>query len=199
MLVSLRDRKKLGTRTEILAAAAACIEREGYRNANMRDIAAAADVAYQTLYNYFPSKARIALALLRRDDARDGPAAAAETDPVEALCALAERIGGRVAESERELWLEAIVEAIRDAESPVVQCLDPDIGGYLRELLAAAQQRGQLDAYVDTTAMASVIESILDSVLLDRVARLAQEEDPSSVAGRIELVLRPYLREAPSS
>ena len=197
MLTSLREKKKRRTRAEILAAAAACIEREGYRNANMRDIAAAADVAYQTLYNYFPSKARIAMALLGHDDAPGGPEADGNTDVVRELRGLAESISRRVAHGERELWVEAVVEAIRDAEGAVIRCFALGIDEYLRELLDSAQQRGQIDAYVDTTAMAKVIEAILNSALLDLVAGHVQEVDTFAAVARIELVLNPYLRDAP--
>lgn len=196
MLTSLRAKKKLRTRDEILAAAAECIEREGYRNANMRDIAAAAEVAYQTLYNYFPSKARIALALLEGDAETGAPMADDEGDLVEALGALARSVAARVREADRELWLEAIIEAIRSTEESAARCLDPGIGEHLRDLLASAQQRGQLDAYVDTPAMAAVIESILNSALLDRTIAGEQDEHASAIVARIELVLTPYLRAA---
>ena len=197
MLASLREKKKRRTRADILAAAADFIERKGYRNANMRDIAAAADVAYQTLYNYFPSKARIALALLARDDATDDRATDADADFVEALRALARSIAQRAGQAERELWLEALAEATRGGMS-AVRCLDPGIGEFLRDVLAAAQQRGHLDAYVDTREMAAVIESILDSSVLDRVMTDELDQaDHSAGAARIELVLKPYLRIAP--
>ncbi|MDE0658633.1 MAG: TetR/AcrR family transcriptional regulator [Gammaproteobacteria bacterium] len=197
MLASLREKKKRRTRADILAAAADFIERKGYRNANMRDIAAAADVAYQTLYNYFPSKARIAIALLARDDETDDRATGADADFVEALRALAGWVAQRAGHAERELALEALAEAIRGGMS-AVRCLDPGIGEYLRDLLASAQQRGYLDAYVDTHEMAAAIESILNSSVLDRV--MADEPDQaieSASVARIELVLKPYLRIAP--
>lgn len=163
----------------------------------MRDIAAAADVAYQTLYNYFPSKARIALALLGRNDVLLGvPAITDEKDLVGALRALVETISVQVVEDERELWMEAVVEAIRDAEGSAIRCYALGIDEYLRELLDSAQQRGQLDAYLDTTAMAKVIESVLNSALLDRATGHVQE-DTSDVVTRIELVLKPYLRDTP--
>ena len=197
MSTSLREKKKRRTRADILAAAADFIERKGYRNANMRDIAAAADVAYQTLYNYFPSKARIALALLARDDATDHRATDTDTDFVEALSALARSVAARAGRAERDLWLEALAEGIRDG-TPAVRCLDPGIGEYLGDLLASAQHHGRLDAYVDTGAMAAVIESILNSSVLDRVIAGEQDVgDSSAIVARIELVLKPYLRQAP--
>ena len=173
------------------------MEREGYRNANMRDIAAAADVAYQTLYNYFPSKARIALALLARgtEDAEVLPDD--EADVVGTLVSLTDSLARRIVAGDREVWREAIVEVIRNDETPVVRCLDPALGERFAGLLGAAQQHGHLDAYLDTDAMASVIESLLGSALLAWATSGEHgREAIESVPGSIELVLKPYQRSA---
>lgn len=52
----LRARKKKETRHKIAEVAAKLFKSRGYDNVRMRDIAIAADVSEQTLYNYFPSK-----------------------------------------------------------------------------------------------------------------------------------------------
>ncbi len=191
MLTSLREKKKRRTRADILAAATQCFERTGYRKANMRDIAATADIAYQTLYNYFPSKARIALALLERDgEAR----VVADTDVVDALKGLAGAITDRVTDGDAELWREGALEIMRGARVPILRHLEPDINGHLRDTLAAAQQRGRLDAYLDLDAMAAVIESILSSALLDAILADNKDDVCHATDNRIEVVLKPYLR-----
>lgn len=192
MLTSLREKKKSRTRADILAAAADFIDRQGYRNANMRDIAAAAEVAYQTLYNYFPSKARLALALLEQDAGDVEVLGDDEDDVVGALASLADSLSRRVRAGDRDVWREAIVEAIRNDETPVIRYLDPTLGGRLVRLLDTAQQHEQLDAYLDTGATASVIESLLSSALLTWVT--TGEHDDPHVIEKIELVLKPYLR-----
>jgi len=53
---TLRVRKKRQTRERIAAVAARLFRTHGYERVRMRDIARAADVAEQTLYNYFPTK-----------------------------------------------------------------------------------------------------------------------------------------------
>ena len=53
---TLRVRKKRQTRERIAAVAARLFRTQGYERVRMRDIAKAADVAEQTLYNYFPTK-----------------------------------------------------------------------------------------------------------------------------------------------
>jgi len=52
----LRTRKKKQTRQSIATAADRLFKRRGFDNVRMIDIAAAADVSEQTLYNYFPTK-----------------------------------------------------------------------------------------------------------------------------------------------
>ena len=196
MLTSLREKKKRRTRADILAAAADFIELKGYRNANMRDIAAAADVAYQTLYNYFPSKARIALALLGRDAEDVEVLSNDEADVVGTLASLVHSLARRVFAGDRDVWREAIVEAIRNDETPLIRYLDPMFGERLAGLLRAAQQHGHLDAYLDTEATASVIESLLSSALLSWVASGHDPDVIEPVADKIELVVKPYLRSA---
>ena len=164
----------------------------------MRDIAVAADVAYQTLYNYFPSKAQLGLALLARDAEDWGSRElGAGEDPVQALGSLARSGIAFVSRRDRELWREAVVEVIRAGES-VARQVDPGSGERLDALLAGAQQRGSLDAYLDTQVMANVIESLFESAYLGFIVN-GDSDAESVIEGlvrQVELVLGPYLRRA---
>ncbi|HEY5333880.1 MAG TPA: TetR/AcrR family transcriptional regulator [Solirubrobacterales bacterium] len=55
----LRERKKARTRQSIADAAALLFAERGYDHVSVRDVARAADVAEQTVYNYFPTKERL--------------------------------------------------------------------------------------------------------------------------------------------
>jgi len=55
---------KLATRRRILEAARDCFSKAGFDAATTRDIAAAAGIAAGTLFNYFPAKEAIAMALV---------------------------------------------------------------------------------------------------------------------------------------
>ncbi len=55
---------KLATRRRILDAARDCFSKAGFEAATTRDIAAAAGIAAGTLFNYFPAKEAIAMALV---------------------------------------------------------------------------------------------------------------------------------------
>jgi AcrR family transcriptional regulator len=58
-----RQRRAMRRRQEILAAAAQVFSENGYSSTTTKQIADAADVAEGTLYNYFPSKREILLAI----------------------------------------------------------------------------------------------------------------------------------------
>jgi AcrR family transcriptional regulator len=65
---SRRERRHARRREEILAAAARVFAEKGYRDAKVSEITAALDIADGTLYNYFPSKRDLLMAIL--DQAR---------------------------------------------------------------------------------------------------------------------------------
>jgi AcrR family transcriptional regulator len=57
----LRERKKQRTRQLIADAAARLFAEHGYENVAVSDVARAAEVSDQTVYNYFPTKERLVL------------------------------------------------------------------------------------------------------------------------------------------
>jgi AcrR family transcriptional regulator len=60
-----RDEIRLTTREKLLAAAAEEFAQKGYVGANINDISTAAGFAKGTIYNYFPSKHDLMLALIK--------------------------------------------------------------------------------------------------------------------------------------
>jgi AcrR family transcriptional regulator len=63
---SRRARKKEETREKIIAVAMASFRQHGYAATTMEQIAAEADIAKGTLYNYFPAKEAIVSEYIRR-------------------------------------------------------------------------------------------------------------------------------------
>jgi len=64
--MSLRNKKKKQTRNTILEATKHLIETKGFEFVTTRLIAETAEISYQTLYNYFPTKTDILTELLRK-------------------------------------------------------------------------------------------------------------------------------------
>ena len=62
--MSLRQINRQKKRASILTAAKTLVAESHWQDTTMREIAKAAEVSYQTLYNYFPSKADIVRALI---------------------------------------------------------------------------------------------------------------------------------------
>ena len=67
--MSLREKKKKKTQQAILKATRTLIERDQIASLTTRLIAETADVSYQTLYKYYPSKNDILIALLKEKKA----------------------------------------------------------------------------------------------------------------------------------
>jgi AcrR family transcriptional regulator len=61
---SRRERRQARRRQEILVVAARVFAQKGYRDTKVSEIAAALDIADGTLYNYFPSKRDLLMAIV---------------------------------------------------------------------------------------------------------------------------------------
>lgn len=199
--MSLREQKKVRARSDILAAANTLIARKGYENTTMREIADAANLSYQTLYNYFPSKALIVQAMLTdvdRFDTRIATIIAGSGGLIGKLHQIVKHYFDLVAHRERALWREIVLEVIKNApEYLALQALQSSAGfNVLRSLLHDAQTAGELDPYVDADLLAHTLYAITDFAFL----RFVLEPNPSKVAvlktlrNQIELLVQPYLR-----
>ena len=117
--VGLRDRQKLERERRIVKAAEKLFARKGYGDVAMEDVAARAGLAVGTIYNYFPSKSALLLAIVRRETesllARgrkilDDP----PRDAVAAACAFTEIFLDDFTRDDRRLWRELFGAAIAD-------------------------------------------------------------------------------------
>lgn len=200
--LSLRERKKKATRENVLQAAETLIERDGFDAARMRDIAELADVSYQTLYNYFPTKAQIVQALLTDDiDATDAEVIAIMTrgdDLLDTLFALLEVRLNAIAHHNRELWRHVVIEYMKQSEGFASAINQVSIRTHERlgQLLTDAQQSGRLDPYVDAEVLVSAVEATIDQAFFLYVQAGAEmDELLVQLKRQIELVLTPYLRQ----
>ena len=105
-------------RRRILDAAALVFARNGFHKTRTREIAAAADVAEGTIYNYFQSKRDILFALVERAMTESVPAVLAQAEgggPAALLEAITQDRLGVLARN-RSLILAVIPELFSDAE-----------------------------------------------------------------------------------
>jgi len=129
----------------------------------MQDIARRSKLAVGTLYNYFPSKPDILLAIVDRDTAEGVSAGEAivkapPTDPIAAVERLLEGSLAPYARHDRVLWRELIGAAMTDRElAQGVFGSDVRLIGLLATLLGELETRGDLRPGVDQGRAAIVL------------------------------------------
>jgi AcrR family transcriptional regulator len=163
----LRDRQKQERERRILKAAERLFARKGFAGVAMEEVAGRAGLAVGTLYNYFPSKLALLLAILRRETqsllARgqkvlDAPG----RDPVAAVSAFTEIFLDDLMREERGLWREMFGAAI--AEPAVVGRrlfeADAQLVTQLAALLDRYRSSGVLEADIESTPAAIVLYGV---------------------------------------
>jgi AcrR family transcriptional regulator len=201
----LREEKKRQVRKDILDAARELIEQRGYDSSTMRDIAGTARVSYQTLYNYFPTKAAILAALL--NDVVEQAVADIEAliegydgRLVETLNAINRARIDLVARRDRELWRIISVDRLRDGQDPgaVHQRLDDAAGERLKQLLALARQRGELVPDVDVGLLSDTLKALGERAVARylEASAASRRSVAESLAAQTSLLVTPYLEPA---
>jgi AcrR family transcriptional regulator len=201
--MSLRDLKKQRVRTSILSAAAELIDRVGYTEARMRDIAASTGISYQTLYNYFPTKARLLQELLAEDVART----AARIDELidgyspGTLLATMHAINrtrmGAVAATNRTLWREIVIALFEQdpQANSLYQTVDAISHAKLAAILGRARTRGELPPGADISLFAHTVYALSEFAFVEYVMQpdADREETLHRLEAQVELLLAPYL------
>jgi AcrR family transcriptional regulator len=149
----LRARKKDRNRQQILVAAMSLFSKRGFRATTTEQIAAAAEVAAGTLYNYFGTKGAIVVALFGDATARlleAGRAVVARPGrrPAQAVLRLFQIYLGLVDTFGRELLGEVFAAMLLDPEESVeaLAGMDQQLIAQVAELLAVLQARGDVAA-----------------------------------------------------
>jgi AcrR family transcriptional regulator len=147
-----REQQKEARKRRILKAAGQLFTTRGYTETSIGDIARRARLAVGTLYNYFPSKPEIALAVVRvktGDALAEGEALVKRTvlDPVAAVAALVDVYVETFSHFERDLWREVMAGAMTDPAGLGVAFFEQDarLMMQLDTLLQELQSRGTLD------------------------------------------------------
>ena len=200
--MSLRKQKKQKSRTDILAATEQLLAERGFEATTMRDIAAVANISYQTLYNYFPTKALIVQALLNQE-------VAATTTQLQhllngqsdgLLCKLRDGLGIRfavVVNQDRALWREVIVDTYRQKASSteLYQEIETATRHWHLQLLQQAQSTGELQAQANCELLAHTLFVISEFAFTEFVLSdlRSEAEAMQSAIDQTELLVKPYL------
>lgn len=137
--MGLRQRKKVKTRRRIARTAARLFGERGYEGVSVADVARAADVSEQTVYNYFSAKHD--LVLDRADEIREQLVCLvaerpADHSPAEALRSTAHQYGERMRQANPALLLGEL--PVIAAGSPVIRRLLLENRDQTAEEMAAA-------------------------------------------------------------
>jgi len=200
--LSLRARKKQQARDDILAAAEKLIKKRGYPHTTMKDIAAEANMSYQTLYNYFPTKSVIVQSMLLKDVVT--AAARAEklilnykSDPIALICSGAKIQLDMVSARDRHLWREFVAEYMIHSQDMPEAVEQTDLGAHTRieRALKTTRKAGHLSTEVDIVVMANIIYNTTEMAFLAYIMRpeLTRADMLRAFNKEISLIISPYL------
>jgi AcrR family transcriptional regulator len=162
-----RQRQKVDRERRIVAAARRLFDRKGFAETSMGEVAARAGLAVGTLYNYFPSKEQLLLAISRSDTeqlVKIGERVLADPpdDPVEAIVTFTEVMVHGITAGERRLWRELFVASIAAPETLGARmfALDMRLIAQLSAMIDRLKERGMVDASVDSSRAAGLFYGI---------------------------------------
>jgi AcrR family transcriptional regulator len=171
--MSLRQINRQKKRAAILTAAKALVAQSRWQDTTMRDIAQQAQVSYQTLYNYFPSKAEIVRAIIV--DANPGSEDAMLSiiknyrgDVLECINAINHQRFQQITATDPQWWvlLSSYFTLGRvgiQGVGSIMELMDQSGDSYYYQLLRLAQGMGQLSSDVDIQLMAHTLYCIANS------------------------------------
>jgi len=191
MAMGRREAQKAERRRRIFTAAVELFQEKGYAATTVEEIAAAADIAKGTFFNYFPTKQAVLLHLNELQVARLRGTVAGTPDF--AVLSARERVraifSGLAAgiEGQRDMVRVVAAETLRSppAMGELQRIVDRDLDQLLAEIVAAGQVAGELRADVPAGELALMLRGVyfvtilnwLDSEGVDLTQRLGRALD----------------------
>jgi AcrR family transcriptional regulator len=178
-MTGLRERQKAGRRRDILDAAAMLFRRDGFAAASIEQIADRAGLSAGTVYNYFPSKGDLLLALVALDgqEVRGAGAAlvaAPPADPAEAVCRLLEiYVDHSLVHLDKRLWRQMMANALYFADTPLGAAyreLDRRLAEQVSDLCRALQSGHRLPRHISCDDAGQVLFFVCNSLFMEFVA-----------------------------
>ena len=201
--MSLREKNKARTRTAILAAARDLAKQGQWDAITTRQIADAAGVSYQTLYNYYPSKASILVEMLLEVYVGPGPAINDAVKHYDGdLLGTLDKINQLRFQSfgrDDVKWILTITAGLtmpdQSSEATnLIETIDHAGEGYYYSALSMAKGMGHLQNDVDVQLMAHTLSGITNTTLSRFILNSANAQAQiHTLRQQIEQLVRPYL------
>ena len=178
-MTGLRERQKAGRRRDILGSAATLFKRDGFAAAGIEQIAERAGLSAGTVYNYFPSKADLLLALVALDGQEVRAAGAAlvaapPADPVKAVCRLLEiYVDHSLVHLDKRLWRQMMANALYFAETDLgagYRALDRLLAEQVSDLCRALRRDRRLPRTLDCDDAGQVLFFVCNQLFMEFVA-----------------------------
>jgi AcrR family transcriptional regulator len=167
-----RDRQKLERERRILRSAERLFARNGFAATAMENVATGAKLAVGTIYNYFPSKTDLLLAIIGRETnsvLRRGREVVddAGSEPLAAIIALTDLFVDDLLSGDRRLWRELMAAAITNPSTIGARMFEADtqLIALLAESIERFKAAGTFAENLDASRAAIVIYSICFSLL----------------------------------
>jgi AcrR family transcriptional regulator len=171
--MGLRERQKANRTANIIAVAAELFRTQGFDAARVEDIAALAEVSPGTVYNYFPTKGDLLVAIVTQEVEEvlaAGEAVVANPGP-DVAAAIGALVNAYYDHSliylSKEMWATAMAMTFSQADTPASRhylALDARLRGQVVALIAALQARGRVVAGADAVALGAVVFHNLDAM-----------------------------------
>ena len=201
--MSLREKNKARTRTAILNAAKELAKQGQWDAVTTRQIADAAGVSYQTLYNYYPSKASILVEMLLEVYVGPGPAINDAVKQYDGdLLGTLDKINQLRLQSfgrDDVKWILTITASLtmpdQSSEATnLIETIDHAGDGYYYSALSMAKGMGHLQDDVDIQLMAHTLSGITSATLSRFILNNANAQAQiQTLRQQIEQLVRPYL------
>ena len=201
--MSLREKNKARTRTAILNAARDLAKQGQWDAITTRQIADAAGVSYQTLYNYYPSKASILVEMLLEVYVGPGPAINDAVKHYDSdLLGTLDKINQLRFQSfgrDDVKWILTITASLtmpdQSSEATnLIETIDHAGEGYYYSALSMAKGMGHLQNDVDVELMAHTLSGITNTTLSRFILNSANAQAQiQTLRQQIEQLVRPYL------
>ncbi len=161
-------------RRQLIEAAAEIFSRQGFANARVSEIAARADVAKGTVYEYFASKEELFLAVFEWHHEQAGARVREEIDRAGAARAKLRALlttGARIIAEQPELyslsfdfWAASQTEELRRRFEATCSAMYEEFRQGVVDLLAEGRERGEVRSGIDDRAVASAVVGALDGL-----------------------------------